>query len=276
MLKQRVLTALILVPLVLWALFSLNDDALFVLFAVIVLAGAFEWLQLAELTKLHERFIFIFVQFLFCGFVWYVAKHNTELSIIILASVTMVWLLIVLWLVFYEKGVINSRLGKISRVLLSYILLPSCLLSIGFILKNFTNDRFIILLLFTLIWGADVFAYFSGRAFGKHKLAPSISPGKSWEGVIGALIGCFVVAIVASSLLAYPGQVRTMFVAFCLIIVLISVAGDLFESLLKRQVGIKDSGNILPGHGGVLDRIDSLISSAPVFSLGMYLLVVAA
>lgn len=272
MLKQRILTALTLASLVLWALFGLSDDYLMVLFAVVIMAGTYEWLKLANIQNLVFKLLFFLAQAFLISFVWYLVESKQELVVMILASAVLAWLLIMFWLALYEKGIVKIQLHQISRVLLGLILLPVCLLAIGFILQGFQNDRLTILLMFILIWGADVAAYFSGKAFGKHKLAPTISPGKSWEGVFGALLGTILISAVAAWLMNYSIQMLPGFVVFCLLVVVLSVVGDLFESLLKRQVGIKDSGNILPGHGGVLDRIDSLIAASPLFALGMYLL----
>jgi phosphatidate cytidylyltransferase len=122
-----------------------------------------------------------------------------------------------------------------------------------------------------LIWVADSGAYFSGKAFGKHKLAPHISPGKSIEGVIGALFGGVLCAVILGSL-GWLNVSTPMLILLCMSTVLVSVGGDLWESVLKRERGVKDSGNILPGHGGVLDRIDSQIAAGPFFLVGLTLL----
>ena len=119
-----------------------------------------------------------------------------------------------------------------------------------------------------LIWGADSGAYFAGRAFGKRKLAPKVSPGKSWEGVIGGLLTALVAAVIATQWLGAVGGLAG-FLALVAVTVFISVLGDLSESLFKRVMALKDSGGILPGHGGVLDRIDSLTAAAPIFALGL-------
>ena len=123
--------------------------------------------------------------------------------------------------------------------------------------------------LLLLIWITDSGAYFAGRALGRHKLSPIISPGKSIEGVVGGLLSCLMFSFFAASYFAIDG--RSFFMLMSLFVAFISVYGDLFESLIKRRAKVKDSGNILPGHGGMLDRIDSLVAAGPVFLLSILL-----
>ncbi|MDH5231723.1 MAG: phosphatidate cytidylyltransferase, partial [Gammaproteobacteria bacterium] len=121
-------------------------------------------------------------------------------------------------------------------------------------------------------WGADTGAYFAGRRFGKHKLAPKVSPGKTWEGVAGASVVTIVVAIGSLYWLQIESAYTLYFILLCIVTMVVSILGDLYESLYKRRAQIKDSGAIFPGHGGVLDRIDSMTAAAPMFSIGLLLL----
>ena len=137
-------------------------------------------------------------------------------------------------------------------------------------LKGFEASSYLICLLFFLIWGADIGAYFSGRAFGKRKLAPRVSPGKSWAGVYGGITTSIVIAVLMSSWFGAPdlrSPEGAAFLVMCGLIALVSVLGDLTISMFKRHRDIKDASNLLPGHGGFLDRIDSLLSASPAIAL---------
>lgn len=271
MLKQRILTALVLAPLILLGLFGLKDQYLVALFALILLLGFWEWMNLAEITTAAKKIILMALQAVLLWSTWWLNGNHPDAVIVILISMVLLWLIILFWLVMYEKADVHLKLAVWSRVLLGLLLLPVTLLGMTFLLLNYTNDRILILIMFILIWGADIAAYFSGRAFGRHKLAVKISPGKTWEGVAGALLASIVISLIAYRMLNYSDTVLPKLVILSLLVVGLSIVGDLFESLLKRQVGVKDSSHLLPGHGGVLDRIDSMIAASPVYALGIYL-----
>lgn len=138
-------------------------------------------------------------------------------------------------------------------------------------IKQQPLGNWLIMAVMVLVWGADIGAYFSGKAFGKRKLAPQVSPGKSWEGVYGGLLLSLVIAAVVGLVAGWSiGQIILGLLGAA-VVVFISVVGDLTESMFKRQAGIKDSSNLLPGHGGVLDRIDSLTAAIPVFAVLLWM-----
>jgi phosphatidate cytidylyltransferase len=137
--------------------------------------------------------------------------------------------------------------------------------------KQWPEANGLILAVMVLVWVADIGAYFSGRRFGKNKLAPQVSPGKSWEGVYGGLAASLLVTLVVGLSRDWSGSALLIALAGAAVVVLISVVGDLTESMFKRQAGLKDSSNLLPGHGGVLDRIDSLTAAIPVFAVLLWL-----
>jgi phosphatidate cytidylyltransferase len=266
MLKTRILTALALLPVVLACLF-LGPPIVwgsFVLFALTL--GAWEWSRFAQLDK-TETGVFI-VTFLGLGLAWLLLPLAQSWAKLIDLFSLVFWLLIMpLWL--RRKWTLKHKwLAALVgwMILLAALAGVTRLRALSFADMPQYGGGLALLFVIAIAWVADVAAYFSGRAFGRHKLAPSISPGKTWEGVWGALLA------VAGYLWVLHALGAPLFRSVPLEVLLpvggaltaISVIGDLFESLLKRQVGMKDSSGLLPGHGGVLDRIDSLLALAPV------------
>lgn len=265
MLKQRILTALILIPMVLAILFYMPAPAFCVLTGFITLGAAWEWTNLMQLTKTSQRFIylatvtagflgafFIPLEFLFAiAFAWWVCAF---VLVTIYPRMTNWWRSSIFW-----------------RGLMGMMVLVPCWAAINYI-RNQSDGIYSLLFLFILIWGADSGAYFVGKKWGKNKLAPRVSPGKSIQGAIAALFFSFLFTLIALIICHIPLHLWFCCILLSLITISFSIVGDLFESMLKRQVGLKDSGQLLPGHGGLLDRIDSLTAAAPVFAFGAIVL----
>jgi len=298
MLKQRIITAAILATVVISAVLMLPSDYFSLLIAIIVLIGAWEWLNLIDLTSSTKRALFIgtlIFAMLFLHLWTYILealvptmdylaeKYKFQIEDIRKQSGILEWLVIPAVL-FWILAMLLIRRAPVE--LLSLPLRPRYQALIGWgvllaswmflsRLRAFYGSELTLYLL-VLIWTADIAAYFSGKKWGKTKLAPDISPGKTVEGMYGALVSAAVCAIILCIILSIAyGKPVTFMVAgdltlLSVITVLVSIYGDLFFSLAKRRVGVKDSGNILPGHGGVLDRIDSLIAATPVFYAGIY------
>lgn len=265
MLKQRIITALILLPIALCGFFLLHGGAFALFIGVVVTLGAWEWARLAGLAAQPLR-------------VAYAAVVAVLLYLIYLTPVLAPWLLgvaVVWWLAATALVMTypsSSRYwgGLPGRLLIGLlILLPAWQ---GLVqLKLWPQANLLIIAVMVLVWGADIGAYFAGKRFGKRKLAPRVSPGKSWEGLIGGLIASLLITAVVG--LQQGWQIGSLLIAMggAALVVLISVVGDLTESMFKRQSGIKDSSNLLPGHGGILDRIDSLTAAVPVFVVLLWL-----
>jgi phosphatidate cytidylyltransferase len=191
--------------------------------------------------------------------------------------VVWIWIIAALWwfssifLVFRyrgETGVSSSR--RPFHFFLGIVLLVPTWTGLVFLHQQPDDGPWLVLFLMVLIWVADSGAFFVGRKFGKHKLAPFVSPGKTVEGAIGALIATGLYSTYGAYKFGYRGDEWVLMVVICAIIVVYSIVGDLVESLFKRRAGMKDSGTIFPGHGGVLDRIDSMTSAAPLFALAYW------
>ncbi|AOX99482.1 phosphatidate cytidylyltransferase [Jeongeupia sp. USM3] len=260
MLKQRVLTALVLIPLILLGLFALPQAAWTGFVAVILGFAAWEWQRLAGMHGLVARLYPLLTPGLFLLLALPVSSPFMLLGVMLAGCVF--WGLVVpCWLRtkwrLADGGNINALLGWA-------VLLPAGLAMV--VLRDGSMGGWLLLIIMAIAWVADTAAYFSGKAFGRRKLAPTISPGKSWEGVVGGMAGVAIYAAVVPKAPFIGGDsVATwVWVALALLLTALSVIGDLLESLFKRQIGLKDSSQLLPGHGGVLDRIDSLLAILPV------------
>ena len=269
MLKQRLLTALVLIPLVVWAVLELSTAVLGLILALFVLLGSWEWARLIGLQTTLARLSYV----TFIAMLLYLSKfllatsENFIFAALVVAGLW--WLIGTVWVFRYrgETGLkpIDTQFGLFVGVI---VLIPTWL-AMTYIHAFSENGPAMLLFVMVLIWAADSGAYFAGRKFGKHKLAPQVSPGKTIEGVVGGLLAAALFSLIGATSFDLPVLGGISFVVLSVIVVLLSVIGDLFESLFKRRAGVKDSGQLLPGHGGVLDRIDSLTAAAPIFALAL-------
>jgi len=270
MLKQRILTALVLLGFLIPALF--HTDLIWIALAgmVLVSAAAWEWGRLNQLGFRSSLWMSALC-IIFCASVWqFNLLHFFD---------RVFWLLLGGWWVLMAAFLLAGGVQRWSRIPLALrwvvgVLLLCCTWLALMTSKTFNIDFLMSVLL--VVWMADIAAYFSGKAFGKHKLAPDISPGKTWEGVVGAVAGVFLLSYVwltAADYFSWPSSSIfdrlyahgfVVLVSGLLFLVMMSVAGDLIESLVKRSAGAKDSSQLLPGHGGILDRIDALLPTLPL------------
>lgn len=266
MLKKRLITAAILIPLFVGLVLILPPDLFCLLTGAFVLVGAWEWAYLMGLKSRAQCFCYLF-------FIFLMQKLSLSLYIPAVLMVSAVWWLVALVLVMkYPKG--SATWGKKIwwRGIMGVFVLVPAWIAVNSLFIFETHGPYLLLFFFVLIWGADSGAYFVGKRWGKNKLLPAVSPGKTRQGLYGALLTALCLTLAALWYFKFPYLVWPIALSLSLITVLFSVLGDLFESMLKRKVGLKDSGNILPGHGGVLDRIDSLTAAAPIFALSVLLI----
>jgi phosphatidate cytidylyltransferase len=270
MLKQRIITAIILFILFLAAVFTLPSLGWTILVGLMIWQGAAEWARLSNLAGRTVIAYRVATLLLMLGMLYFdtrMADEGVQLPHLFwyVASV-LLWVAIVpAWMILGWQLHNRWLMGLVGWV----VLLPTGLA----MLDLRSTSPWLLLGVMFVVWLADTAAYFSGRKFGKHKLAPSISPGKTWEGVFGAVV--FVTIYV--SVIGWSTGLIKSYPMFAGIIVIswfwvaLSVMGDLFESAIKRQAGVKDSGTLLPGHGGLLDRIDALTSTLPFVALVLIL-----
>lgn len=268
MLKTRIVTAIILLALFLAALFGLPALGWAGLVVIMVMQGTAEWVRLAKLQGRAASVYWWLTLALMLGMVWFDASHIPSLHVVPHLLIYTVSAL--LWLIVVPTWLISGWQAR-QPLLLAFVgwavLIPTGLAMMDLRAMN----PWLLLGLMGLVWVADIAAYFAGRKFGKTKLAPSISPGKTWEGVIGALLGVTVYVLLITRF-GDADIVHKILPALLLaswLWVGLAVIGDLFESAIKRQAGVKDSGALLPGHGGLLDRIDALTSTLPLAAMAI-------
>ncbi len=266
MLKTRVITAAILVAFFIPALFMLGNISWAYAMLIFCLLGLYEWGGMIHLNPLQNKLYVGFAAIAGLFGVYLLQQFGFHLfffkSLLVFAIVAIFWFFVVpVW--FKTKTVVSN---KLLMAALGLLLIASLWLAL---ICAKGADPLLLLVLLATIWIADSAAYFAGKNFGKHKLAPLISPGKTWEGVLGAMIAVtlFGAIIYLNDGLGFHQLV--VFPALWLIAGL-GVVGDLFESLMKRQANLKDSGHLLPGHGGILDRVDGIIPSLPIAILMIY------
>ena len=265
---ERIITALVLVAVVLSCMFATTSQyPMLVLMIIAAGAAGYEWFKLMPHDSTYVNKIKAGSFGLLTAFLSGLALYYSDLALLLWSASILTWLFSIYWVKTYPQydGWYNATLNIIGLVLVSA--------AVTAIFVVWKSSPWWLTYLFLLVWGADSGAYFVGRKLGKNKLAPFVSPNKSIEGLIGGVITAAVLIVIVQSIyLNLTLTQHILFLFLSIITVFSSVLGDLFESMIKRRAGIKDSGRILPGHGGVLDRIDSLLAAAPFFAAGMYVL----
>lgn len=265
MLKTRVLTALALAPLVIAGVWFLPGAVFALLAGLVFLLAAWEWARLVGVTDAAGLSSYLAAGAVAMLLLWWWGLPGAA-PVMALVGVAW-WLSALLWLccfTFGEEGGFLARRLKLAAGWL--VLLPAWALLSA--MQAASGGPFWVLLLLGVVWAADISAYFVGKHFGRRRLAPRVSPGKTWAGVVGAVGGALLVGCAAGLWLGLRDAGLLVLLAVVAVTVAFSVVGDLFESLVKRQAGTKDSGDLLPGHGGIFDRLDSLFAAVPVFYWG--------
>ena len=260
MLKTRILTAAVLVGLLLVVLLCLPPWATWIAMTAAVLAGAWEWSAFLRLQKIPGRILYVALVAACLPVLWQLAQNTSTRRLVLLVALLW-WVVALLWVIIAPR-----RVAAWSAGLAGVLALAPAWMALVRLRVDVPRGAQWVLFALCLVWAADIGAYVAGRSFGRVKLAPQVSPGKTWEGVAGGLLFAALVALWGSWWFAVP---VLQFVPLCLAVVAFSIVGDLTESLLKRFAGLKDSGTLFPGHGGVMDRIDSLTSAMPVLLLGL-------
>lgn len=272
MLRQRVITALVLAAIFLAALFGLPAGYFSFFIGAVVLIGAWEWACLSGFVSAWQRSLYVLAILIllagaaaYFGFEGEASPQLNDKAIRDLLLVGCGWWALALLLV---QGYPSSSLlwgHRWLRLLMGFMVLIPTWVALVYVRQQ-ANGAWLVLMLMLVVAIADSGGYFAGRRFGRHKLAPAVSPGKTWEGFAGGLLANCLLGLALSLVLNIS---LLLMLALIVPTSLVSVLGDLLESMVKRHAGVKDSGRLLPGHGGILDRVDGITAGAPVFAMAL-------
>jgi phosphatidate cytidylyltransferase len=265
--KKRVTTAAVLVAVLLAVILWLPPLATVVALTAVLLVGAWEWSAFLRPPNVVYRLGYVVVIAILLPLAWRLTQAPGGRDLLL--NIALVWWIIaLLWVMFAPRWVAawSAALAGVLALVPAWVALTSLRLDLE-------RGAEWILFALILVWAADIGAFFIGRRFGRLRLAPSVSPGKTWEGVLGGMVASALVAVLGSWWFGRTFAIPlAQFLPMCLAVVAFSIVGDLTESLLKRFAGVKDSGSLFPGHGGVMDRIDSVTGAAPILLLGLIML----
>lgn len=271
-LKLRLFTALLLVPIVVAGVLFLSTVYLAPIMGVVILLGGWEWTRMMGVAAMPGRWLFLgLLVVVLTGAFFAAGRYFPSLGFPVFGAITVWWFLIGCKLLRLQTIEPVTRPRFLWQGAIGLLVLAPAWAALVILHQSGENGPMLMLFLLFLIWTADSSAYFTGYRWGRTKLAPVVSPGKTRAGLYGAVVSAICCGAVLAWLLSDLGRLY-WYVLLAVVTVLFSVVGDLYESLCKRRAGLKDSGDILPGHGGVLDRVDSLTAAAPVFLAGLVLL----
>lgn len=271
MLKQRLITALVLAAVILTSLFFLSFKAFSALLFAVWFLAAWEWANLSSFSSSIARIAYASISTLLLGFTAWICGIYSSIdyqALQHLLIVAAVWWFVAFLLVIRYPQATSLWSNKYIRAFMGLLVLIPSAVALLYLLSLEQGRWYFIYAAFIVV-AADVGAYFSGRRWGRKKLLPAVSPGKSWAGFYGGIAACAALVFITSSFTQIAGLAVWQLLFATLVAGLISVLGDLLESMVKRHRGVKDSSQLLPGHGGFMDRIDSITAAAPVFVLFM-------
>lgn len=257
MLKHRLLTVALILPIIVLAIFFFNQMGFLLFTALIVIWSAWEWTSLAKLITLPAKIFYVLL--IACALL--VASFMPAGLVLIIALLGWVWALVAV-ITFAVGGPACGFQLQTVKLLMGFIALVPAWVAIN-LLRAGSEGPFLLFYVFLLVWAMDTGGYVVGRLYGKHLMIERVSPKKTWEGFVGGLLLTLLIGLVLQ-----PFVIRNVAMTLVIVVVaaIFSVIGDLFESMLKRQASIKDSSNLLPGHGGILDRMDSIFAALPVMA----------
>ncbi len=266
MIFQRLVTSIVLIILFFLLVFKASNLVFAFVTLGVLLLGAYEWSFLMGVKKRVYALIYPLVLLIVTGAISFLPTPP------IIWGACAWWFVAIVLVFSWPKSRCFFEKSMAIRGVMGVFTLAPCWLAINYIRIAMPSGAETLLFLFLLIWSADSGAWFVGRRWGRHLLLPAVSPGKTWEGVLGGMVAALIVMLLGFYWSNTPKQLWFGASILCVCTVMFAVLGDLFESMMKRFAGVKDSGRLLPGHGGVLDRIDSLTAAAPIYVAGAFLL----
>ncbi len=261
MLKPRIITGVLYIAFIFGLIFLLPETGFAIAMGFISCFMLFEWMKMAGIDESHYRMLWLlpFVALL-CMSAWW---KPAQIFFILFALVF--WFLALVFLIMRQLYQVPLKLLSGVEMIIAYLVLVPMFAALMH-LRALPEGPLWILMLFVMLWSSDTFAYVAGNLFGRHKLAPKISPGKTWEGLLGGIVLTVVALYLYEYFVMGIKELSLKGLIIFPVLVIVATIGDLFESHIKRTHNVKDSGNILPGHGGLLDRLDSLTAAAPIFA----------
>lgn len=276
MTRTRVAAALVMAPVAIAAILLLPTPWMMVVAAAVFLAGLWEWLDLADVDDSLAKWVLLIANLgVMVALVW--ASRSPEGGTLVLYQLASIvgivwWALALLWITRYDFGSNHQSWSRALKLAAGTLAVVPAWCALTWLHVDGANGHRWLLTALATVWAADTGAYFAGRHLGRHKLAPRVSPNKTIEGLAGGVVAGTLVAMAFATFAGARAPDLPKVALVAAVAVLLSVVGDLYESLLKRHAGRKDSGSLIPGHGGVLDRIDAVLAALPVFALGKALL----
>ena len=268
-LPRRTVTAVIVISVMVVSVFALPTAGFALVLAVVAVGAGLEWTRVTAPKPGARPGLALFVAGSI-GFLWLAGWHEPAWLRAICIAALAWWCVALVWVVRFERGLDATALDNVLvSGLAGWLVVVPTWAGLVYLHGSADEGPWRVMLIFLIVWAADIGAYFAGRRFGAHRLAGKISPGKSVEGVAGGMGAAAVLGAGAGFVLGLPSALIALSAVLCVGVAALSVLGDLTESLVKRRSGVKDSGTLLPGHGGILDRIDSLTAATPAFVTGL-------
>lgn len=261
----RFISTIVLGSIVIWGILTISLPTFEIITAIAMLLVAWEWAGLIPIRSYYNKIVYLLLILGFFGIIQFVQQ------ILYILGIGVIWWLVSIFLLVRYEIYESKESRRLLHALYGLLAIAPCWVALNTLREQAPHGPQLVLLFLLMLWATDIGAYLVGSRLGKTRLSPKLSPKKSLEGAAGGLVLMLLVAIAGIFWLHIPQNQWISYFLASLALFVFSIIGDLFESLLKRKQGVKDSGKLIPGHGGILDRLDSLLAAAPVFTFAILL-----